>query len=165
MGAVTPAQLFFQIVTRATTNPPMAPTPINGKTTSRVLPRTNRPQVHAAVATTQISSTPALLTVPWMVITSPAASKPVKVFAFSAGFDVLSRLAMLGSLLDFDYGMIRFPQHPLRSPIRCPENLAYSFFRLRAESGGGEMGLTFCSGANRLRERYGAARHEFVKIG
>src|SRR5712692_5598371 len=99
MGAVTAAQLFFQIVTRATTNPPMAPTTINGRTTSKVLLRTNRPQVHAAVATTQISSTPALLTVPWMVIASPAASKPWKVFAFSAGLDVLSGLAMYSSLL------------------------------------------------------------------
>src|SRR6266849_4850644 len=99
MGAVTAAQLFFQIVTRATTNPPMAPMPIKGKTTSRVLLRTNRPQVHAAVATTQISSTPALLTVPWMVIASPAASRPWKVFALSAGLDVLNGLAMCSSLL------------------------------------------------------------------
>ena len=61
---------FLKMVTIATTNPPTSPIP-SGNTASEVEARKNRLQLHAAVATTQISRMPVLLTVPANVIASP----------------------------------------------------------------------------------------------
>src|SRR6202041_2588100 len=80
---------FLKIVTIATTNPPTSPIPISGNTASEVRAWKNRLQLHAAVATTQISRTPVLLTVPVNVIASPDSPLTTrKLLTFKAGFEV-----------------------------------------------------------------------------
>src|SRR5438093_2783374 len=93
MGAVSGAQFGLKIVTSATMKPPKTPPIIQGM----AAPGTgecDKPQVHAAVATTQSSRRPVLLTVPCNVIASPKATWPLKAFSLSAGLDVRIRFAI-----------------------------------------------------------------------
>src|SRR5277367_615526 len=89
-GAVNGDHSFLKMVTSAMMNPPIPPAISSGNTACGPSV-TNLSQVHAAVATVQISRMPVLFTVPCSVIASPAATWPWNAFAFSAGFDVLSR--------------------------------------------------------------------------
>src|SRR5438093_11028717 len=54
----------------------------------------DKPQVHAAVATTQSRRKPVLLTVPCNVIASPKATWPLKAFSLSVGLVVRIRFAI-----------------------------------------------------------------------
>src|SRR5712664_2970568 len=97
-GAVIGAQLRLKIVTSAVTIPPSNPPTIHGMAAPGVS-ECAIPQVHAAVATTQSSNTPVLLTVPCKVIASPpTAISPRKAFSFSAGLEVRNRFTMFNSL-------------------------------------------------------------------
>src|SRR6266481_4059526 len=97
-GAVIGAQLRLKIVTSAVTIPPSNPPIIHGMAAPGVS-ECAKPQVQAAVATTQSSSTPVLFTVPCKVIASPpTATSPRKAFSFSAGLEVRNGLAMFVSL-------------------------------------------------------------------
>src|SRR5713226_5854277 len=93
MGAVIGAQLCLKIVTSATMKPPKRPPIIHG-TAAPGSGECDKPQVHAAVATTKSRSKPVLLTVPCSVIASPKATWPLKAFSLSAGLDVCIRLAI-----------------------------------------------------------------------
>src|SRR5208282_857138 len=84
MGAVIGDQLFLNTVTKARTKPPSAPPIIHGYAASGVGEWLS-PQVHAAAITTKKSSRPVLLTVPWMVIVSPAVIGSANTFSFSTG--------------------------------------------------------------------------------
>jgi len=77
MGAVNGAQFGLKMVTSATMKPPKttAHHPRNG---SAGTGEWDKPQVHAAVATTQSRRKPVLLTVPCNVIASPKATWPLK---------------------------------------------------------------------------------------
>src|SRR5713226_5368630 len=86
------------MVTSATTNPPKRPPIIQGMAAPGLF-ECDKPQVQAAVATTQSKSRPVLLTVPCSVIASPKATWPLKAFSFSAGLEVRIRFAMEGPLL------------------------------------------------------------------
>src|SRR6267378_8372928 len=93
MGAVNGAQFGLKMVTSATMKPPKTPPIIHGM----AAPGTgecDKPQVHAAVATTQSRSRPVLLTVPCSVIASPKATWPLNAFSFNAGLDVRIRFAI-----------------------------------------------------------------------
>src|SRR5258708_40076824 len=92
MGAVTGGQAFLKIVTTATMNPPMPPTAVNGSTVSGAGECRNWFQLQAAVAMVQSSRMPVLLTVPDNVMVSalPAPSSTWKLWAFNAGFEVLT---------------------------------------------------------------------------
>src|ERR1700682_1029907 len=81
------------MVTSATTKPPKTPPIIHGMAASGAW-ECDKPQVHAAGATTQSSSRPVLLTVPCNVIASSKATCPLKAFSFSAGLDVRIRFAI-----------------------------------------------------------------------
>src|SRR5260370_40858914 len=88
------------MVTSATMKPPKTPPIIHG----RAAPGTgecDKPQVHAAVATTQSNNMPVLLTVPCRVIASPKATWPLKAFSLSVGLHVRIRFAMSFSSLGF----------------------------------------------------------------
>src|SRR5216683_3990731 len=102
MGAVNGAQLGLKMVTSATTKPPKTPPIIHGTAAPGTGER-DKPQVHAAVATTQSKRNPVLLTVPCNVIASPKATWPLKAFSLSAGLDVRIRFAIGISLLDCEY--------------------------------------------------------------
>src|SRR5208337_4718591 len=84
MGAVIGDQVFLKTVTRARTKPPSAPPIIQGYAASGV-GEWLRPQVHAAATTTNRSSRPVLLTVPWMVIVSPPAIGAANTFSLRTG--------------------------------------------------------------------------------
>src|SRR6267378_3162339 len=102
MGAVNGAQFGLKMVTSATMKPPKTPPIIHGM----AAPGTgecDKPQVHAAVATTQSRSRPVLLTVPCSVIASPKATWPLNAFSLSAGLEVRIRFAIGVSLLDCKY--------------------------------------------------------------
>src|SRR5271157_3038307 len=93
-GAVTPAHSFLKIVTIATMNPPMPPTTSIGPTACIAswgdVALKKRFQVHAAVATQQISRMPVLLTAPDTVMLSPKVASPVRnASPLKAGFEVL----------------------------------------------------------------------------
>src|SRR5712664_2004572 len=93
MGAVNGAQFALKMVTSATMKPPKTPPIIHGM----AAPGTgecDKPQVHAAVATTQSRSRPVLLTVPCSVIASPKATWPLNAFSLSAGLEVRIRFAI-----------------------------------------------------------------------
>src|ERR1035441_760456 len=80
------------MVTSAKINPPSAPIPTSGNTVSEERAWKNRLQLQAAVATTQISRIPVLLTVPVKVMASPdTARSPRKLSTFKAGFEVFMR--------------------------------------------------------------------------
>src|SRR5258707_4618135 len=97
-GAVIGAQLRLKIVTSAVTIPPSNPPIIHGIAAPGVS-ECAIPQVQAAVATTQSSSSPVLFTVPCKVIASPpTATSPRQAFSFSAGLEVRNGLAMLAPL-------------------------------------------------------------------
>src|SRR6267142_6144374 len=102
MGAVNGAQFGLKIVTSATMKPPKTPPIIQG-TAAPGTGEWDKPQVHAAVATTQSRRKPVLLTVPCNVIASPKATWPLKAFSLSAGLDVRIRFAIGVSLLDCKY--------------------------------------------------------------
>src|SRR5215470_613110 len=93
MGAVIGDQACLKMVTKATMNPPIAPSAKSGPTDEMAVSGSaafrNRFHVQAAVATEQINSMPVLLTVPETVIRSPT-TKPSDSNAegFNAGFDV-----------------------------------------------------------------------------
>src|SRR6266576_5630556 len=93
MGAVNGAHCFLKMVTSATMKPPKTPPVIHG-TAAAGAGECDRPQVHAAVATTQSRRKPVLLTVPCSVIASPKATCPLKAFSLSAGLDVRIRFAI-----------------------------------------------------------------------
>src|SRR5271170_89970 len=93
-GAVNGDHSFLKMVTSAMMNPPIPPAISSGNTACGPAV-TNRSQVHAAVATVQISRMPVLFTVPCSVMASPAATWPWKAFAFSAGFEVLNKFGMV----------------------------------------------------------------------
>src|SRR5438046_8960596 len=90
------------MVTSATTKPPKTPPVIHGTATGGA-GECDRPQVHAAVATTQSRRKPVLLTVPCSVIASPKATCPLKAFSLSAGLEVRIRFAMDVSLFASKY--------------------------------------------------------------
>src|SRR5712692_7676433 len=73
--------------------PPKRPPIIHG-TAAPGSGECDKPQVHAAVATTKSRSKPVLLTVPCSVIASPKATWPLKAFSLSAGLDVRIRFAI-----------------------------------------------------------------------
>src|SRR5713226_2692359 len=81
------------MVTSATMKPPKIPPTIHGMAASGA-GECDKPQVHAAVATTQSRRKPVLLTVPCSVIASPKATCPLKAFSLRAGLDVCIRLAI-----------------------------------------------------------------------
>src|SRR5580700_871888 len=93
-GAVNGDHSFLKMVTSAMISPPIAPTISSGNAACGPSV-TNRSQVHAAVATVQISRMPVLFTVPCRVMASPAATWPWKALALSAGFEVLSQFGMV----------------------------------------------------------------------
>src|SRR5437899_11847807 len=93
MGAVSGAQLGLKMVSSATMKPPKTPPIIQG-TAAPGSGECDKPQVHAAVATTKSKSRPVLLTVPCSVIASPKATCPLKAFSLSAGLDVRIRFAI-----------------------------------------------------------------------
>src|ERR1700694_4513573 len=93
MGAVNGAQFGLKMVTRATMKPPRTPPIIHGMAASGAW-ECDKPQVHAAVATTQSRRRPVLLTVPCSVIASPKATWPLNAFSFNAGLDVRNRFAI-----------------------------------------------------------------------
>src|SRR5260370_31465385 len=102
MGAVNGAQFCLKIVTSAMMKPPKRPPIIHGM----AAPGTgecDKPQVHAAVATTKSKSRPVLLTVPCNVIASPKATLPLKAFSLSAGLDLRIRFAIIFSSLGYKY--------------------------------------------------------------
>src|SRR5216684_5468216 len=98
MGAVNGAQFCLKIVTSATMKPPKRPPIIHGMAAPGTGER-DKPQVHAAVATTQSRRKPVLLTVPCSVIASLKATWPLKAFSLSAGLDVRIRFAMVSPCL------------------------------------------------------------------
>src|SRR2546426_3535171 len=102
MGAVSGAQFGLKMVTSATMKPPKRPPIIHG-TAAPGTGECDKPQVHAAVATTQSRRKPVLLTVPCNVIASPKATWPLKAFSLSAGLDVRIRFAIGVSLFDCKY--------------------------------------------------------------
>src|SRR6266446_1183117 len=102
MGAVSGAQLGLKMMTSATMKPPKTPPIIHG-TAAAGVGECDKPQVHAAVATTQSKRKPVLLTVPCSVIASPKATWPLKAFSLSAGLEVRIRLAMDISLIGYKY--------------------------------------------------------------
>src|SRR2546427_4311269 len=93
MGAVSGAQFGLKMVTSATMKPPKTPPIIHG-TAAPGSGECDKPQVHAAVATTKSKSRPVLLTVPCSVIASPKATWPLNAFSFSAGLEVRIKFAM-----------------------------------------------------------------------
>src|SRR5258707_14184240 len=93
MGAVNGAQFALKIVTSATIKPPKTPPIIHG-TAAPGTGECDKPQVHAAVATTQSRSRPVLLTVPCSVIASPKATWPLNAFSLRAGLEVCIRLSI-----------------------------------------------------------------------
>src|SRR6266481_404229 len=99
MGAVNGAQFALKMVTSATMKPPKTPPIIHGMAAPGTGER-DKPQVHAAVATTQSRRKPVLLTVPCSVIASPKATWSLKAFSLSAGLEVRIRFAIDVSLLD-----------------------------------------------------------------
>src|SRR5713226_7094808 len=99
MGAVNGAQFGLKMVTSATMKPPKTPPIIHG-TAAPGIGECDKPQVHAAVATTQSRRKPVLLTVPCSVIASPKATWSLKAFSLSAGLEVRIRFAIDVSLLD-----------------------------------------------------------------
>src|SRR5260370_34748415 len=86
------------MVPSAATNPPKTPPIIHGKPACGA-GEGDKPQVHAAVATTKSRRSPVLLTVPCSVIASPNATWSLKAFSLSAGLDVRIRFAIGVSLL------------------------------------------------------------------
>src|ERR1039458_2222420 len=86
------------MVTMATMKPPMPPMTSAGAITCMASSGgalKKRFQVHAAVATQQMSRMPVLLTVPDTVMLSPSTASPVrKASELSAGFEVLINWAM-----------------------------------------------------------------------
>src|ERR1700723_2821397 len=93
-GAVNGDHSFLKMVTSAMMNPPIPPAISSGNTAFGPW-ATNLSQVHAAVATVQMSRMPVLFTVPCNVMASPAATWPWNAFAFSAGFEVLNKFGMV----------------------------------------------------------------------
>src|SRR5713101_6218431 len=81
------------MVTSATMRPPKTPPIIHGMAAPGA-GECDKPQVHAAVATTQSRSRPVLLTVPCIVIASPYATWPLNALSFSAGLDVRIKSAI-----------------------------------------------------------------------
>src|SRR6266851_1856476 len=104
IGAVSGAHSFLKMVTSATTKPPKRPPIIHGMAASGAW-ECDRPQVHAAVATTQSRRKPVLLTVPCSVIASPKATWPRNAFSLSAGLEVRIRFAM-AEILPYDEFLI-----------------------------------------------------------
>src|SRR6266581_6325307 len=102
MGAVSGAQFGLKMVTSATMKPPKTPPIIHG-TAAPGSGECDKPQVHAAVATTKSKSRPVLLTVPCSVIASPKATWPLNAFSLSAGLDVRIRFAIVVSLFECKY--------------------------------------------------------------
>src|SRR6266853_1352704 len=102
MGAVIGAQLGLKMMTSATMKPPKTPPIIHG-TAARGSGECDKPQVHAAVATTKNKSRPVLFTVPCSVMASPKATWPLKAFSLSAGLEVRIRFAIALPLLDYEY--------------------------------------------------------------
>src|SRR2546428_6916646 len=102
MGAVSGAQFGLKMVTSATMKPPKTPPIIHG-TAAPGSGECDKPQVHAAVATTKSKSRPVLLTVPCSVIASPKVTCPLKAFSLSAGLDVRIRFAIALPILGYEY--------------------------------------------------------------
>src|SRR5260221_5256414 len=97
-GAVIGAQCLLKIVTRAVTIPPSNPPIIHGVAAPGVGDWA-KPQVHADVATTQISSKPVLFTVPCRVIASPpSGTHPPNAFSFTAGLSLRNALSLIDIL-------------------------------------------------------------------
>src|SRR5260370_28276691 len=102
MGAVIGAQLCLTMVTSATMKPPKTPPIIHGMAAPGA-GECDKPQVHAAVATTQSRRKPVLLTVPCSLIASPKATCPLKALSLSARLDVRIRFAIVVSLFGYKY--------------------------------------------------------------
>src|SRR5216684_4271094 len=102
IGAVIGAQFGSKMVASATMKPPKTPPIIHGMAAPGD-GECDKPQVHAAVATTQSRRKPVLLTVPCSVIASPKATWPLNAFSLSAGFDVRIRFAIVVSLFGYKY--------------------------------------------------------------
>src|SRR5882672_526089 len=117
MGAVNGAQFGLKMVTSATMKPPKTPPIIHGMGAPGT-GECDKPQVHAAVATTQSRSRPVLLTVPCSVIASPKATWPLNAFSLSAGLEVRIRFA-IAEILPNDEFLIS-PNLALNSTPWCP---------------------------------------------
>src|SRR5947207_12801336 len=90
------------MVTSATTKPPKTP-PVIHATAAAGAGECDKPQAHAAVATTQRRRKPVLLTVPCSVIASPKATCPLTDFSLIAVLEDRSKLAMYVTLVAFTY--------------------------------------------------------------
>src|SRR5258707_14481499 len=102
VGGETGPHLGLRRVTSKTTTPTKTP-PITHGTAAPGTGECDKPQVHAAVATTKSKSRPVLLTVPCNVMASPKATWPLKAFSLSAGLEVRIRFAIALPLLDYEY--------------------------------------------------------------